>query len=56
LRLPRSLARAKSDNTAQVEVWVEDHVEPRSIKTGLRGDVYVEIVDGLNEGDLVVSQ
>ncbi len=56
LRLPRSIVHAKADNTAQVNVWVEDHLEPRSIKTGLRGDVYVEIVAGLSEGDLVVSQ
>ena len=56
LRLPRSLVHAKPDNTAQVNVWVEDHIEPRSITTGLRGDVYIEIIDGLNEGDLVVSQ
>ena len=56
LRLPRAVVRAKPDNTAQVSVWVEDHIEPRSIKTGLRGDVYVEIVEGLNEGDLVVSE
>ena len=56
LRLPRSLVRAKPDNTTQVNVWVGDHSEPRSIKTGLRGDVYIEIVAGLNEGDLVVSQ
>ncbi len=56
LRLPRSLVHAKPDNTAQVNVWVEDHIESRSIKTGLRGDVSIEIVDGLNEGDLVVSQ
>ena len=56
LRLPRAVVRAKPDNTAQVNVWVEDHVEPRSITVGLRGDVYVEIVDGLREGDLVVSQ
>ncbi len=56
LRLPRAAVRARPDNTAQVNVWVEDHIEPRSIKTGLRGDVYVEIVDGLREGDLVVSQ
>jgi HlyD family secretion protein len=56
LRLPRSILHAKSDNTAQVNVWIDDHVESRSVKTGLRGDVYVEIVDGLDEGDLVVSQ
>ena len=56
LRLPRSIVRAKADNTAQVDVWVGDHSESRSIMIGLRGDVYVEIVQGLNEGDLVVSQ
>jgi RND family efflux transporter MFP subunit len=56
LRLPRSVVRAKADNTAQVSVWVNDHVEPRSITIGLRGDVYVEIVTGLAEGELVVSQ
>ena len=56
LRLPRTLVHAKLDNTAQVNVWVEDHIEPRSITTGLRGDVYVEIVEGLREGDLVISQ
>ncbi len=56
LRLPRAVARAKPDNTAQVNVWVNDHSEPRSITTGLRGDVYVEILTGLQEGDLVVSQ
>jgi RND family efflux transporter MFP subunit len=56
LRLPRAVVHARPDNTAQVNVWVEDHIEPRSIKIGLRGDVYVEIVDGLQDGDLVASQ
>jgi HlyD family secretion protein len=56
LRLPRAVVRAKADNTAQVNVWVNDHIEQRSVTTGLRGDVYVEIVDGLKEGDRVVSQ
>jgi RND family efflux transporter MFP subunit len=56
LRLPRSLVRARSDGTAQVKVWVNEQVEKRNIKIGLRGDQYVEIVEGLNEGDLVVGQ
>jgi HlyD family secretion protein len=56
LRLPRALVRARPDDTAQVSIWVNDHVEPRSITTGLRGDVYVEVVEGLQEGDLVVSE
>jgi RND family efflux transporter MFP subunit len=56
LRLPRAVVRARSDNTAQVQVWANDHSEQRTVKIGLRGDRYVEIVDGLQEGDLVVSQ
>jgi HlyD family secretion protein len=56
LRLPRSLVHAKADNTAQVNVWVGDHSVSRTITIGLRGDVYVEVVQGLNEGDLIVSQ
>jgi RND family efflux transporter MFP subunit len=56
LRLPRAVVHAKPDNTAQVNIWINDHSEPRSITTGLRGDVYVEILTGLQEGDLVVSQ
>lgn len=56
LRLPRAVVRARPDNTAQVQVWVNDHSESRTVKIGLRGDRYVEIVDGLQEGDLIVSQ
>ena len=56
LRLPRALVHANSDNTATVQVWIEDHLEMREIKTGIRGDVYIEIISGLSEGDLVVSK
>ena len=56
LRLPRAVVRAKADDTAQVNIWVNDHAEPRAIKVGLRGDLYVEIVAGLSAGDRVVSQ
>jgi HlyD family secretion protein len=56
LRLPRALVRARSDGTAQVRVWVGDHTEDRTVKVGLRGDQYVEIVDGLSEGEQVVSR
>ncbi len=57
LRLPRSLVHARSDGTAQVQVWNADRkTETRTCKTGLRGDQYVEIVSGLSEGEQVVSR
>ncbi len=56
LRLPRALVRARSDGTAEIEVWQDGHIEERTIQTGLRGDVYIEILEGLNEGDQVVGQ
>jgi len=55
LRLPRALVRARGDGTATIQVWTGDRTEERPVQTGLRGDVYVEIVDGLREGDLVVA-
>ncbi|MBP6472670.1 MAG: efflux RND transporter periplasmic adaptor subunit [Chloroflexi bacterium] len=56
LRLPRTLIRAGSDDTATVQVWNDRAAEPRTIKIGLRGDTYVEILSGLTEGELVLGQ
>ncbi len=56
LVLPRALVQARADGTATLKVWVNDHVENRDIKVGLRGDQNIEIVSGLKQGDLVVSQ
>ncbi len=58
LRLPRALVHARSDGSAQVQVWSAERgkTETRTIKTGLRGDQYAEILDGLREGELVVSR
>jgi HlyD family secretion protein len=56
LRLPRVLVRARSDGTATVQVWTGSKVEERTVKVGLRGDVYVEILDGIEEGEEVVAQ
>ena len=56
LRLPRELVRVRSDGTAQVKVWTGTQIEPRTIKTGLRGDSFVEVLEGLNEGDRVVAE
>ncbi len=56
LRLPRALVHARSDGTAQVQVWANGRSETRTCKTGLRGDQYIEIVSGLSEGELVISR
>jgi HlyD family secretion protein len=56
LRLPRALVRARSDNSAAVKVWTGERIEERTIRTGLRGDLYVEVVEGLEEGELVVGE
>jgi multidrug resistance efflux pump len=56
LRLPRALVRARGDGTAQVKVWRGGQVETRTVQVGLRGDVYVEIVEGLQEGEQVVGE
>ncbi len=55
LRLPRALVRAGSGSTAQVKVWANGQTATRQVKVGLRGDLYVEILDGLREGEQVVS-
>jgi RND family efflux transporter MFP subunit len=56
LRLPRALVHARADGSAQIQVWVNGTIETRTIKTGLRGDQYIEIVSGVNEGDQVISR
>lgn len=56
LYLPRTLVRAGASGNGQVDVWATGQRQRRQVQVGLRGDVYVEIVDGLQEGDEVVSQ
>jgi multidrug efflux pump subunit AcrA (membrane-fusion protein) len=55
LRLPRAIVRAGSGGTARVEVWSGGVAEERTVEIGLRGDVSVEIVSGLAEGERVVA-
>jgi RND family efflux transporter MFP subunit len=56
LRLPRSLVKARTDGSAMVDIWTGERKVSRAIQTGLRGDAYIEIVDGLSEGDKVVGR
>ncbi len=56
LRLPRALVRARTDGTATIQVWTGSEIEERLVQTGLRGDIHVEILDGLREGDQAVTQ
>ncbi|MBN1876398.1 MAG: efflux RND transporter periplasmic adaptor subunit [Anaerolineae bacterium] len=56
LRLPRAIVHARSDGTAVVNVWDGHTLAERDIKVGLRGDVFVEILEGLAEGEEVVAE
>jgi multidrug efflux pump subunit AcrA (membrane-fusion protein) len=56
LRLPRAVVQARADGTATVKVWHTDGIENRTIQVGLRGDVYVEIREGLNAGEQVIAE
>lgn len=56
LRLPRAVVRARADGTATVEVWTGTQTEARTVQVGLRGDLNVEILGGLHEGDQVVAE
>ena len=56
LRLPRSVVRGPSGGTAILKVWDGTASTERTVQVGLKGDVNVEIVSGLFEGDRVVAQ
>jgi RND family efflux transporter MFP subunit len=56
LCLPRGVVRASSSGTAVIEIWTGTAQERRTIEVGLRGDVQVEILSGLEEGELVVAK
>ena len=56
LRLPRSVAHVRADGGAEVRVWAGGQADTRSIQVGLRGDSFVEILSGLQEGEQVVVQ
>jgi multidrug efflux pump subunit AcrA (membrane-fusion protein) len=54
--LPRAVVRASGSETTIVKVWDGVQESEREITVGLRGDTYVEIVSGLNEGEQVVTR
>jgi RND family efflux transporter MFP subunit len=56
LRLPRAVAHARADGTAQVQVWNSGQAVTRNITVGLRGDSFVEVLSGLQAGEQVVAQ
>lgn len=55
LVLPRRSVRAKANSTMQLSVLESGQTVARSIKIGLVGDLNVEILSGLREGDQVVT-
>ncbi len=56
LRLPRALVVARSDGSATVEVWENGRFVPHDITVGLRGDVFIAVLAGLDDGDEVVGE
>jgi RND family efflux transporter MFP subunit len=56
LCLPRAVAQVAADGTSTVEVWNGMAKEKRVIEVGLRGDTNVEVLTGLQEGELVVAK
>jgi RND family efflux transporter MFP subunit len=56
LRLPRALVRAGISEITQVSIWSGGTVQEREIHLGMRGDMYIEILGGLSEGEQVVGQ
>jgi HlyD family secretion protein len=56
LRLPRAVVKAPTGGTAQVDVWANGSRESRTVKVGLRGDTYVEVLGGVREGEEVVGE
>lgn len=56
LCLPRAVVHASSGDTTTVKVWDGVQEITQEIELGLRGDTYIEIVSGLNEGDQVVTR
>ena len=56
LRLPRAVVQSKSDGTAAIEVWQNEQRIQRDIKVGLRGDIFITVLEGLQEGDQVVAE
>ncbi len=56
LRLPRAVVRAGAQDTQTLQVWTGNALQSRTVRLGLRGDLYVEILDGLREGEAVVGQ
>ena len=51
LRLPRAVIRDAADGSPVVFVWENGQEVERPVKLGLRGDLYVEILSGLTEGE-----
>jgi RND family efflux transporter MFP subunit len=56
LCLPRAVVHASSGDTAVINIWNGLTTEERQIEIGLRGDVYLEILSGLEEGEQVVTR
>ncbi|WP_420643315.1 HlyD family efflux transporter periplasmic adaptor subunit [Candidatus Leptofilum sp.] len=56
VRLPRTLVRPRSDGTALLQLWQNGQRVEQEVTVGLRGDVFMAILSGLQSGDEVVGE
>jgi RND family efflux transporter MFP subunit len=56
LHLPRSVIRDAADGSPMVLIWENGQEVERPVELGLRGDLYVEILSGLVEGERVIAR
>jgi HlyD family secretion protein/macrolide-specific efflux system membrane fusion protein len=54
LAVPVSSVVTLADGKTYVDKVVNGRVERVEIKTGISSNIYIEVVDGLNEGDTVL--
>ncbi|MBU1137008.1 efflux RND transporter periplasmic adaptor subunit [Patescibacteria group bacterium] len=46
----------QSNGNKYVEIFINGQIEKKTVQTGLEGETMVEVIDGLSEGEKVISQ
>jgi HlyD family secretion protein len=56
LLVPDRVIQQDRQGSSIVYVMVDEHIEERSVVTGISDGFYIEIVSGLEEGEMVVTE